>query len=291
MPETEEETQTAETARIAHLIALLGDEDEEVGETISSHLLEIGTMALPALREAEKTADEPLKGRAGELISELLDTQLLEELRDFGREGCTNLEEGLYLLARLHTPDLDPSVCTAALTRMTEDLMVRLDPGEGVDGMISGFSRYLYGELGYHGNLSDYYNPDNSYLNTLLVTRAGIPISLSALYLVLARRLGLPVTGAGMPGHFLVCFADGNRRKVVDPFHRGRQLDREGCEQLLRGVGVGFEERYLDPVDNRYILERSLKNLISIYSERNEPERLERHQRALDALHGKEEPL
>jgi regulator of sirC expression with transglutaminase-like and TPR domain len=284
-PDTE---MAADHIRIAHLIALLGDDDPEVGDTIASHLREIGTVALPALQAVEQDATAPLKGRAGQLIGELLEQQLLEELRAFGREGCPNLEEGLYLLARLHTPGLDPAVCTGSLTRMTEDLMVRLDPGEGVDGMISCFARYLYGELGFHGNLSDYYNPDNSYLNTLLVTRAGIPISLSALYLVLARRLGLSVTGAGMPGHFLVCFNDGKRRRVIDPFHRGRVLDQDGCADLLRGVGLTYEERYLDAVDNRYILERSLKNLISIYSERNEPEALERHQRALDALRGQE---
>ncbi|MDH5526456.1 MAG: transglutaminase-like domain-containing protein [Nitrospirota bacterium] len=283
------DTETAvDHTRIAHLIALLGDDDPDVAETITTHLREIGPVALPALQAAEKEASPPLKGRAATLIRELLEAQLLEELRAFGREGCPNLEEGLYLLARLHTPNLDPTVCTRSLTRMTEDLMVRLDPGEGVAGMVSCFSRYLYGELGFHGNLSDYYNPDNSYLNTLLITRAGIPISLSALYLVLTRRLGLAVTGAGLPGHFLVCFNEGNRRWVIDPFHRGRVLDREGCEDLLRGIGLSYEERYLDPVDNRYILERSLKNLISIYSERNEPEALERHQKAMDALRGKE---
>ncbi|MDH4228392.1 MAG: transglutaminase-like domain-containing protein [Nitrospirota bacterium] len=276
-----------DAARIAALIHLLGDDDDAVADTIADHLRTIGAPALPALRNVAEGVGSPLRERAGVLVRELLEETLIDDFRAYGQEGCPNLEEGLYLLSRLHTPDLDLGPSTRRLTRMTEDLMVRLDPGDGADVLLSGFGRYLYGEMGYHGNAADYYNPENSYLHTLLISRAGIPISLCTLYLILARRLGLPMTGVGMPGHFLLKYDDGRERRVIDPFHRGRIIDEEGCGQLLRGLGLTFEERYLDAVDNRYILERSLKNLISIYSDRRQQRELALHQRAFEALSGR----
>lgn len=278
---------SSDAARISALITLLADDDPAVGEAVSGHLRDIGVAALPSLREAAAHDDPTLRERAQVLVNELLYEQVLEDLRDFTREGCPNLEEGLYLVSRLHTPDLDPETCTAALTRMTEDLMIRLDPGDGADVLLSALSRYLHDQMGFCGNTDDYYNENNSYLHTLLASRKGIPISLSCLYLILARRLGLPLSGIGMPGHFLVKYDDGRSVRVVDPFRRGRVLGREECSQLLRPLGITFDDRYLETVNTRSILERCVRNLVTIYAETSRQRELDLHERALEILRGK----
>lgn len=271
-------------ARVGALLTLLADEDPRVGDAISGHLREVGAAALPRLREAVHSLNPTLAGRASGLLREMRLEQVIGELSTFSGTNGRRLEEGLLLIARLHDPELDTAACTATLSHMTEDLMLRLDPGDGVDPMLSALSRYLYDEQGFSGNTEDYYNPANTYLHTLLETRRGIPISLSCLYLVLAQRMGLPIYGVGMPGHFLVKYDDGHQVRVLDPFHKGRVLDREGCSRLLRGLGLSFDERYLTPVTTRYILERTLKNLVAVFADRQMAEPLALHQRALEGV-------
>ncbi|MBI5137163.1 MAG: hypothetical protein HZA24_07480 [Nitrospirae bacterium] len=266
------------------LLTLLADEDPRVGDAISGHLREVGAAALPRLREAVHSLNPTLAGRASGLLREMRLEQVIGELSTFSGTNGRRLEEGLLLIARLHDPELDTAACAAILSHMTEDLMLRLDPGDGVDPMLSALSRYLYDEQGFSGNTEDYYNSANTYLHTLLETRRGIPISLSCLYLVLAQRLGLPIYGVGMPGHFLVKYDDGHQVRVLDPFHKGRALDREGCSRLLRGLGLSFDERYLTPVTTRYILERTLKNLVAVFADRQMAGPLALHQRALEAV-------
>jgi regulator of sirC expression with transglutaminase-like and TPR domain len=271
-------------ARISALIALLADEDPQVGDTILGHLREAGDAALSGLELALDNPNPTLSERARALLGEMRRNTVVEDIRQFATSGAVNLEQGLLLLSRLHDPNLDTEACSTRLSHMAEDLMIRLDPGDGVDAMLNTWSRYLFDEQGLAGNSDDYYNQGNSYLHTMLETRRGIPISLSALYIILAQRLGLPIHGIGMPGHFLVKFDDGHEVRVIDPFHKGRVLDRDGCSRLLRGLGLSFDERYLEPVSTHYILERTLKNLIGVYAEGDQPTLLALHQRALDAL-------
>ncbi len=270
--------------RIAHLVTLLADENPNVGDTISEHLRAIGPAALSALQTAAGDLDMILSERASGLVREMMQVAVIDDLTHFVQDGAVGLETGLLLLARLESPQLDLQATVDQLDRMTEDLMLRLDPGDEVEVLLKSLARYLHEEQGFGGNVDDYYNPYNTYLHTVLTSRRGIPISLSCLYLVLGQRLGLPLYGVGLPGHFVLKYDDGDQMRVIDPFHRGRLLNREGCNQLLSGLGMTFDERYLDAVNTRYIMERSLKNLIAIYADKGHKNELHLHRKALDTL-------
>lgn len=128
--------------------------------------------------------------------------------------------------------------------------------------------RHLFGAGRFSGNADDYYDPRNSLLSEVLDRGLGIPISLSVVAMEVGRRLGVPLSGVGMPGHFLL------RDKVdpsvfADPFHGGRLLDAGGCHALFRslaGAGVPWDEKYLEPLDRRMIVVRMLANLEGIYA-------------------------
>ena len=128
--------------------------------------------------------------------------------------------------------------------------------------------RHLFVDLGFSGNLRQYYDPRNSYLNEVVARRTGIPISLSVLAIVIGRRLGVPLAGVGLPGHFLL------RDRVdpeifVDPFDRGAILDRTGCERAFRrvqGDDAAFDPTFLEPIGTFAILARMLANLRAIFA-------------------------
>jgi regulator of sirC expression with transglutaminase-like and TPR domain len=134
--------------------------------------------------------------------------------------------------------------------------------------VIQTLNEYLFTELGFRGNTDNYYDPDNSYLNRVLERRTGIPITLSVIYLELAKQIGFPMVGIGMPGHFLIRPEFEGAGIFVDAFHQGEVLFREDCEVRLQQIyqqPVKLEPRFLNPLSNRQILARMLANLKFIY--------------------------
>jgi regulator of sirC expression with transglutaminase-like and TPR domain len=137
---------------------------------------------------------------------------------------------------------------------------------------LDGLRRLLFRDLGFTGNDVDYYDPRNSYLDAVLDRRTGIPISLAVVMLEVGRRVGVPLSGVSMPGHFLV------RDKVdpevfVDPFARGALLDRRGVQLRFHGVhgpDARFDDAFLSPVGKRTIVDRQLANLETIAKARGE---------------------
>jgi regulator of sirC expression with transglutaminase-like and TPR domain len=135
------------------------------------------------------------------------------------------------------------------------------EAGQALAGM-------LFGELGFRGNTDDYYDPRNSFLAEVLTRKVGIPISLSVLYLEVARRLGIPAAGVAFPGHFLVRVDDARETLILDPFGGGAALDRSALEALLArasGPDARLDEVSLAPASKRAILIRMLNNLAGIY--------------------------
>jgi regulator of sirC expression with transglutaminase-like and TPR domain len=169
-------------------------------------------------------------------------------------------------IASIETPGLDPQPSLVILDRMASVIAARLPIGGSGRDFVLAANQYFFEELGYHGNEIDYNDPRNSCLNYVLDRRTGIPIALSVVYIEVARRLGQPVSGVGLPGHFIVEYNDGDYATYIDPFHAGRLLTTADCQQLARErTGADADATALAPVGTRYILVRMLNNLRSAY--------------------------
>jgi len=169
-------------------------------------------------------------------------------------------------IASIETPELDPQPCLATLDRLASEIASRLPNGVSGREFVAAANRYFFEELGFHGNEMDYNDPRNNCLNYVLDRRTGIPIALSVVYIEVARRLGQPVSGIGLPGHFIVEYNDGKFTAYIDPFHSGRLLSMDDCRKLARErTGSDADAMALAPVGTRYILVRMLNNLRSAY--------------------------
>ncbi|MDQ3980185.1 MAG: transglutaminase-like domain-containing protein, partial [Actinomycetota bacterium] len=185
-----------------------------------------------------------------------------------GPESQLPLDRASLLVAAHAYPDLDIEAELEAINELAAGCP---------EPTLPGWRRYLFEELGFTGNVDDYYDPANSFLNEVLRRRVGLPISLSVLGMEVGRRLGLHLVGVGMPGHFLIQHVGSDPPVWVDPFSGGRLLDRQTCEErfhLVNGASTPFLETYLDPVGPRAILGRMLANLKAIYATRGNLEAL-----------------
>jgi regulator of sirC expression with transglutaminase-like and TPR domain len=199
-------------------------------------------------------------------------------------DDAIDLGQASLLIARAEYPDLQVGPYLEVLDEMGAVIRGRLRGGEGFPSLIAHLNRLLFEERGFRGNREEYYDPRNSFLNDVLDRRVGIPISLSAVYLEVGRRIGLPLAGVAFPGHFLVRYAgpDAPDDVLIDPFNRGRILTALDCRALLRTLHDGsipFRPEYLARARTRDILERMLLNLKAIYRARSD------FHRALKAQH------
>src|SRR5262249_41731098 len=133
---------------------------------------------------------------------------------------------------------------------------------------VTGLCRYLFHEMGFRGNVQDYYDPKNSYLHLVLERRTGIPISLAAVVMAVGRGAGLEGQGVGLPGHFIVKATAGEEEVLFDPFHGGRRLELHDCENLVRQVTGGEYQATRASVRSLPLgpmVQRMLNNLKAIY--------------------------
>lgn len=258
-------------SQIKALVRLLSDENDRIVKTISERLIEIGDSAVPFLQEAEIEQPEMAR-RIEAVLDEIRGARLEEEFRDLVSVPIErmDLERGVFTIARYAYPTLDVPAYSHHLDAMAKEVRDRIGRRVSGEETVKTLSRYLFTEQGFKGNNKNYYEADNCYLNRVLDRRTGIPISLSVVYLLIGQRLGLPVFGIGMPGHFLVKFESERYKIFVDCFNGGALLTEKDCARFLRQAGYGFEEKFLQKSSIRAILIRSLKNLVALYHKMDE---------------------
>jgi len=183
-------------------------------------------------------------------------------------ENRLDLGRAALLIASEEYPGLDILRYVAKLEAMAAAVRREIEGTDDPVVKIDHLNRYLFLERGFRGNSQEYYDPRNSFLNDVLDRRLGIPITVSIVYMEVGRRVGMPLRGVGMPGHFIVKYASPDGDIYIDPFNKGRVLSREACEELIEqvyGEPVPFQETFLATVTKKQILARMLMNLKAIY--------------------------
>ena len=180
-----------------------------------------------------------------------------------------------FLIAAMEYPGLDLDHQFGLLDSLSAGVAGRLDASQDPLFCVNTLSEYLFDEVGFQGNLDDYYDPQNSFLNEVLRRRLGIPITLSLVCIEVGKRLDIPLLGVSLPGHFLLRHQQ-EEDLFIDPFNKGILLSEEECAQRLQQVtqtNVPWDSRYLSPVGNRDFVARILRNLKNIYLQRQDHNR------------------
>ena len=186
-----------------------------------------------------------------------------------------DLARAALLIAATEYPELSVERELFRLDAIAEGIAPRMDDDTPLY-QLNTLSEYLFDELKFAGNHTNYHDPRNSFLNDVMERKRGIPISLSLLYIEVGKRAGVPILGIGMPGHFIVRHKD-ESGVFVDPFHGGILLSVEECAERLKQVTQGslpWDSEYLEPISSRAFIARMLRNLKLVYLQRRNYERV-----------------
>lgn len=267
------------------LIDLL--DDHQVYEQVRSKLLEYGSAALPYLTRVIRDEDPERIERANAILDEIHQETFENEWRQLLLNHAGTdlpLEDSIWFIARIKYPAVDVHYYTEQLDDLAEEISQRLQKRDSGITIARRLIGVLVNDHNFNGNAEEYYDEDNSYLNKVIDNKMGIPISLSVLYMLIGRRIGIDLKGIGVPAHFMLKFTEESDSSIyyIDPFHRGRILDRAAVQRFCMRLGVGFSEDYLTPVSNSEIVERMLRNLVMVYTKQDNDEMLEKLQTMLN---------
>ena len=254
------------------LLCLLADEDPEIYLPVREKIISLGPHVCDWLKYFVLDENPIVRRRVRDVISHFKRLKADTEFSAF----CLNhgedfeLEEACWLLARTVDPEINTEAYRAVLDDYAHDLMHKIDFGSEPESIMAAINRYIFQTQRYQGNEDNYYSADNSYLNRVIDQRLGNPISLCMIYQLVGRRLGLPVTGIGLPGHFLCRFQTPRQDYYIDAFNKGRLLTKTDCMKYLKQAGYEFHETFLMPASSRRILLRMCSNLHQIYQRDNQ---------------------
>lgn len=248
------------------VLRLLRDDDPATVELVKDQFTRAGIDVLPDLRELLATADRQAARPLREVIAAIerdsadeIFTQLCEQFE----EG--DLEDAIWRLAATFLPGEDFQSQRDQLDEWAAEIQRRFRKAASLLDRIETLVEFLGHEVRLRGNEEDYYNINNSLLPEVIDSRVGIPVTLSLVYIFVARRCGLDFSGVGLPGHFLIR----HREHFFDPFHGGRRIGLADCRALVEQQNLELTAAHLEPTTERVMLIRVLTNIHALAADRD----------------------
>lgn len=211
---------------------------------------------------------QPGRGTAGRILTHPVAARRRFEELAVRPEALLDLVEASLVIDLEENPALELEPHLAAVHEWSDAVRQRLEGSRDVDRVVETINRLLFHDEGFHGEDDDYYDPQSALLSRALERHAGLPITLSVLYIELSRRMGVEAAGVAFPGRFLVKLSGSFGEIVVDPFDGGRVLSAGELQKILDGMfggGVQLREHHLRAFTPRQILARELAQLKAAY--------------------------
>ena len=274
------------------MIKLLEDPDEEVSKLISGKLQDMGPEIIPGLEKAwESTMNQEFQSKVENIIHFIQFTSLKTELTTWKSSGAGDLLYGAYLVARYQYPDLYFSEIEGRIEQLRKEIWVELHEGLTALEKIRVMNHIFFAIHKFSGNTSNFYSPRNSYINQVMETKKGNPISLAILYSVTAQKLNIPVYGVNLPLNYVLAYKNDDYKDYPDgilfyinPYNRGTVLSRKEIDFFLFEQKLEPLPEYFTPCLHTVTIERLLRNLVFSYEKMGYPEKIEQIKELLNIV-------
>lgn len=283
---------------ISSLIHLLDDPDEGIYSHVRIEILSLGEEVIPSLESAWETNifGVLFQNRIEQLIHEIQFESLLKHLASWREAGAASLLDGVLLIDRYQYPDFDEEKVLKTLEQIQQDIWLELNANLTAFEQVKVINHILFEVYGFNGNTKNYHAPQNSFLNIVLESKKGNPLSLSLIYSIIAQNLDLPIYGVNLPRHFVLAYLDRfslyktNNIYTTDvlfyinPFSRGTVFSVKEIDHFLEQLKLERDDKFYQPCTNVAILVRALSNLSNSYDKLGHTEKVEEIKQMIDVL-------
>ena len=275
------------------LLSLLDDPDEIIFTQVKDKIVSLGQDIIPALENVwEHSFDTLLQTRIEDIIHAIHFQKIAEDLRTWAREAPNNLLEGALLVATYLYPELDKAKIHRQIEQIKQDVWLELNDNLTALEKTKVINHILFDVHGFSGNTTNYYDPQNNFINIVLESKKGNQISLAIIYSIIAQKLDIPVYGVNLPQHFILAYVDermetefeGGILFYINAFNRGLIFGRRDVDMFLKTLKLRAEKQFYEPCANADIIRRILRNLISAYENLGSTEKVAELNELLEIL-------
>ncbi len=270
---------------IKALLLLLEDPDNEVFKHVSESLLEKGENVIPELEKAwEKSLNEVLQERIESLIQEIQFSSTQKQLKEWKEKGAVDILKGAFLIAKYQYPDLKYDNILSLFNKIKQDAWLEMNSNLTALEKVRVINHIIYQIYEFSGNSSNFFAPQNSYINHVLESHKGNPLTLGIIYIALAQELDIPIYGVSMPRNFILAYVDENNIHnpyedeilfYINPFNKGTVLGKREIDYFLKQQKLEPKKSYYNPCSNIEIIKKLILNLIYSYEKLGYPEKVD----------------
>jgi len=269
------------------LVSLLDDEDFEVLQHVEDRIMSLGTYIIPYLEfEWENSFNPLVQKRIEELVHSLQFELLKEKLYAWHRTEEKDLLEGMWLISTYSYPDLEFEELRKSLEQIYYEAWTEFKADIHPVDQIKILNSILFNKLHFGANTKNFHSPGNSMLNVVLQTKKGNPISLCVIYMLVAKKLKLPIYGVNLPNLFVMVYKHESGQFYINAFNRGLVFSKKEIDDYLNNLKLPQDERYYEPCSNLEIIQRVLRNLSNAHEKLGHTEKVEELKQLLEILSG-----
>jgi regulator of sirC expression with transglutaminase-like and TPR domain len=288
------ETIKSDTNQISALIRLVEDPDPNVYGHVRDRLVQLGPDVVPTIETTLEQWSHQFRfdgGHEERLQNILKDIQFNQVKLDLGKwraSSTRDLLKGAIIISKFQFPDVDEKAVDRELEAIKQKVWLEINEDNTAFEIVKIFNHVIFDLCGFQSSKNNFYAAENSFINQVIHSRKGNPLSLSILYSVIAQRLQIPIYGVNLPNHFVLGFVDefqtlkmlgmNDDRNIlfyINPFSKGRIFDHNEIENYLRSLNLPLQKNYFEPCSNTDILKRMLTNLSYAYQKDGEQEKVD----------------
>lgn len=261
---------------IKALISLLDDSDREVFNHVEDKLISLGFDVVPQLESEWESNMNPLvQSRIENLINQLQINQRVDRFVDWKENEEADLLKGLWLISTIQYPEYEFSELRREIEHLFLEVWQQYDITMKGRDAVAELNNALFSKIKFGANTKNFHSPENSMIKSVIATKKGNPISLAMIYLLMGRKLKLPLFGVNLPNLFVLSYLDDEEQFYINVFNKGLVFTKRDIESYVDQLNLTREEAYFSPCSNLDTIKRFLRNLIVAYDKNGQADKKE----------------
>jgi regulator of sirC expression with transglutaminase-like and TPR domain len=258
------------------LVSLLDDQDDQIVTQVVDKIRSLGKDAIPYLEhEWENNFNPMVQRRIEELIHDLQYELLKFRIEEWYVSKDQDLLTGLWLIATYQYPDLEIEKLKQELEQIYYEAWLEFKPDLYPFDQVKVLNGVLFNKLKFGANTKNFHSPGNSMINIVLETHKGNPITLCIIYMLVAQKLKMPVSGVNLPNLFIVTYKDDKNQFYINAFNKGLIFSKQDIENYIHELRLTPQDSFFQPCSNLEIVRRVFRNLIMSFDKMGEHEKAE----------------